>query len=156
MSNLAQSSHGIELAMELDLPGNPDVFTVVAELLDFEWPELSRPTTEVTAHADTIDYYVVGRMMRGPVTFDVNFLYNNVTHNETAGGLYEAVITGALTGFRIQGPQGSSGTDEWILSGFVTNIGGRSASVREGSVSASVTIQPSGPMIIDGVTITPS
>ncbi len=156
MSALAKSSHGVEFAMELDVAGSPGTFTAVAELLDFEWPELSRPTTEVTAHADTIDFYVVGRLMRGPITFDLNFVYNQATHQETAGGLYENVISGELVGFRLRGPDGTTDTDEWILSGYVTNVGGRSASVREGSVSASVTIQPSGPMKIDGAVLTPA
>ena len=155
MSELALSSHGIEIAMELDVSGSAGTFTAIAELLDFEWPEVSRPTTEVTAHADKIDYYVVGRLMRGPITFDVNLLYAGATHEHATGGLYKKIFDGELTGYRIRGPGGTDDTDEWILSGFVTNIGGRSAAAREGSIGASITIQPSGDMIIDGATIVP-
>ncbi len=156
MPSEAQSSHGIEFAMELDVSGSPNDFTAVAELQDFEWPEVSRPTTEVTSHANAIDYYVVGRVMRGPISFDVNYKYDSVTHEETTGGLYEKLFAGTLTGFRIRGPEGTTDTDEWILSGFVTNIGSRNAPVREGAETASVTIQPSGPMVIDGTIITPA
>ena len=155
MSELAQSSHGIEIAMELDVAGAAGTFTAVAELLDFEWPEVSRPTTEVTAHADKIDFYVVGRLMRGPITFDVNFKYDEATQEHTTGGLYKKIFDGELTGYRIRGPEGATDVDEWILSGFVTNIGSRSGPVREGSEGASITIQPSGDMIIDGATIVP-
>ncbi len=155
MGDLAQSSHGIEVAMELDVSGSAGSFTAIAELLDFEWPEVSRPTTEVTAHADLIDYYVVGRLMRGPITFDVNFKYDNVTHEEATGGLYKKIFDAELTGYRLRGPEGTDDLDEWILSGFVTNIGGRTGAVREGSIGASITIQPSGPMIIDGAVIVP-
>lgn len=156
MPNEAQSSHGIEFAMELDVSGSPNSFTAVAELLDFEWPEVSRPTTEVTSHANDIDYYVVGRVARGPISFDINFKYDATTHEEATGGLYEKLFAGTLTGFRLRGPEGTDDTDEWILSGFVTNIGSRSAPVREGAVGASVTIQPSGPMVIDGTVIDPA
>lgn len=153
----AKPSHGINFAMELNPSGSQGAFTRVAEVQDFNWPDFERGTTEVTPHEDTWDSYVIaGRVKRGPVTFDINFVYSNATHEESTGGLYQKLLQGTLTGFRTWGPDGQAGTDEWIMSGYVTSINGRQAPVREGAETASIAIQPSGSMIMDGAVITPA
>ena len=156
MSN-AKPSHGINFAMELDPSGSQGTFTRIAEVLDFNWPDMERETEEVTPHEDTWDHYVIaGRVKRGPITFDINFVYSDATHEEGTGGLYYMMISGTNTGFRIWGPDGQAGQDEWILSGYVTSINGRQAPVRSGAETASVACQPSGTMIMEGATITPA
>lgn len=151
MSN-AVAGHGALIAMELDPSGAQGTFTTIAELNgDITFPELSRAEEEVTPHDDTIDGWVTGVLTRGPLTFSVNFIFDDQTHDH-AEGLYEAIINNEQRGFRLRGPGGSDSSDEWICSGFVQAMT-QTNPVRSGARTADVTIRMNGPMIIDGVTV---
>lgn len=157
MTTNAKPSHGINFGYEQDPSGSQGTFTRVAEVQDFNWPDSERGVTEVTPHEDTWDSYVIaGRVKRGPITFDVNFVESDSTHEEASTGLLWHHYQGAKFGFRIWGPDGQAGTDEIIGSGFCTSLTGRNAPVREGAEMASFAIQPTGPMKIDGSIITPA
>jgi hypothetical protein len=146
----AVAGHGALIAMEQDPAGAQGTFTTIAELNgDITWPELSRGESEVTPHQDNIDSWVLGILRRGPLTFGVNFIFDDATHDHLSG-LYEAISINETRGFRLRGPGGSADTDEWILSGQVQAIT-QTAPVREGGRTCDVTIRASGPMIIDGV-----
>jgi hypothetical protein len=145
----AVSGHGATIAMELDPVNSQGDFTVIAELNgDINEPGLNRPWTETTPHQDTIDSGVTGRLGREPLTFGVNWIFDDVSHV----ALRDALIDNTFTGFRIRGPGGSAGNDEIIASGFVTNISVTNP-VREGARSAEVTIQLSKAQIVDGVVV---
>jgi hypothetical protein len=132
------SSHGTLIAR-----GTGGSFTTIGELGgDIIPPALQRPITEITPHNDDIDSYVVGVLRRGEVTFTINFLPSDATHNETAG-LIKSMLDKTYDGFRVTFPD----TTEWIFSGFVSNFA-PSATVREGALTADVSIRPSGPQKI--------
>jgi len=148
--SLAVAGHGATIAVEADPTGSPGVFTVIAELNgDIVWPEMSRGETEVTPHQDTIDYWVLGILRRGALTFGVNFIYDDGTHDHLTG-LYSKVASNEISGYRLRGPGGTTDTDEWILSGQVQAIT-QTAPVREGARTSDITVRMSGPMLIDGV-----
>lgn len=148
----AQAGHGALIAIELDPSGQQGAFTTVAELNgDITWPELNRPETETTPHQDTIDDWVLGRLGRGPLTFSVNFIFDDQTHDHLTG-LYSKIIDNELFGVRLRGPGGSASTDEWIASGQVQAVT-QTSPVREGARTADVTIRLRKQQIIDGVAV---
>jgi hypothetical protein len=144
--SLAVAGHGATIAMELDPTGSQGVFTVIAELnSDLTGLGLSRPTTDVTPHQDTIDSHVSGVLRREPWTFTVNYVYADTTHD----GLRTALLTQERTGFRFRGTGGTTDTDEIIASGEVTSWN-ETNPVREGARTAEVTVIASKEMIVDG------
>lgn len=148
MMTEAVAGHGATIAMEMDPVGAPGAFDVIAELnADIVWPELSRGETEVTPHQDHIDSWVLSILRRGPLTFGVNYIFDDDTHLE----LVDSILNNTRRGFRLRGPGGSAGVDEWIASGQVQSVGPITHPVREGARTASVTVRLSGPMIVNGV-----
>jgi hypothetical protein len=146
----AVAGHGALIAVEQDPTGSPGVFTTIGELNgDITWPELSRGETEVTPHQDNIDSWVLGILRRGPLSFSVNWIYDEATHDHLTG-LINAISENEVRGFRLRGPGGAADTDEWIASGQVQAIT-QTAPVREGARTSDCTVRFSGPMIIDGV-----
>lgn len=151
MSN-ALPSHGALMAYEVDPVVSPGVFTTVAEIVgDLKFPDLNTRETECTPHNDNIDSYRPGVLSRANSTFDVNWVFNNSTHDHLTGML-SCVIDRKLRGFRFRGPGGTSGSNEWICSGYVTNMTNQNPA-RTGIRTSTVTIRPSGLMKIDGVVI---
>lgn len=145
----AVAGHGALIAIELT-PITPGSFTTVAELNgDIKWPELNRPETEVTTHQDDIDQWILGRLGRGPLTFSVNFIFDDETHDHLTG-LQKKIIDNEIFGVRMRGPGGTTDTDEWIASGQVQSIT-QTSPVREGARTADVTIRLSKRQKIDGV-----
>lgn len=152
MPTLARSGHGTLIAVEFDPESQPGVFVTVAELNgDITWPTLTRPKTVVTGHQHTIDYSVRGVMSRDDFSWSVNWVYNNATHNFTAG-LGALMVSGVEFGVRLRGPGGTTNTDEWIMSGGLTSLS-RSSPVRENVQTSNLVFAPSGPMKIDGTVI---
>lgn len=150
--SLAVSGHGATIAIELDPTLSPGVFTTVAELNgDITWPGLNRPATEVTPHQDTIDSHVTGRLGREPLSFTVNYVFDDETHDSTTG-LQAKIIANEFFGVRLRGPNGTTGSDEIIASGHVTAIT-HVDPVREGARSSQVTMVLSKAQKIDGVVV---
>jgi hypothetical protein len=136
--------------MELDPTGSPGDFTVIAELNgDITFPELSRGETEVTPHQDNIDSWVLGILRRGPLSFSVNWIFDDGTHDHLTG-LLKSIKDNQVRGYRLRGPGGTDDTDEWLASGQVQAVT-QTNPVREGARTSDVTVRLSGPMIVDGV-----
>ena len=145
----AIAGHGATIAMEQDPSGAQGTFTVVAELNgDISPPGLQRTATEVTPHQDDIDSSVYGVLRRTPMSFSVNYIFDNATHDHLTGMTY-AIKENETRGFRIRGPAGATDSDEWIASGNFTNVGVTNP-VRDGARTADVEVVMSGAMIIDG------
>lgn len=124
-------------------------WTTIAELGgDIAPPALTRSSTEITPHNDDIDSYIMGVARRGEITFTLNFLPDDATHDHLTG-LIKAWIDKSFDGYKIIFPD----TTEWIFSGFIGNFA-PTAPVREGALTADVMIRPSGPHIMEGVLIT--
>lgn len=150
--SIAVPGHGALVAIELSPSGSPGSFTTVSELNgDITWPGLTRPETEVTPHQDTIDSWVTGRLGREALTFGMNFIYGDGTHDALTG-LQALMIANTRFGVRLRGPSGSSDTDEIIASGQITSIT-HVDPVREGARTSQVTIRLSKQMKIDGVSV---
>lgn len=146
----AINGHGALIAMEKD--GDPaGTFTTIAELNGpIARPELSRESEEITPHQDTISSHVfAGRILVGPITFSMNYIFNGGTHDHLTG-LQKRLLDGDTFGLRIRGPSGAASSDEWIMSGQITSFGGDESPVRTGARTVSCTFQPSGAVIIDG------
>lgn len=150
MSN-AQPGHGALIAMEQLPLTTPGVFTTIAELAsDIIFPEIIRSETEVTPHQDSIDSWVLGVPKRGAITFTVNFIYNDATHDHLTGA-YKSIKGNEKRGFRIRGPLGAAGVDEWIMSGQISAINNNKSPIRQGVRTADITVRFSGAMIIGGI-----
>lgn len=148
----AKAGHGTLIAMETDPTGSPGVFTTIAELNgDITPPSLERPETEVTTHQDTIDQWIMGRLGRGPVTFGINFIFDDNTHDHQTG-LQSMIINNTIFGLRFRGPGGTANTDEIIASGQVQNMV-MTNPVRQGARTAQVTVRLSKGQIIDGTAV---
>lgn len=145
MSTLELAAHGTLVAYEAT-PGG--AFSTIGFLNgDIQPPGLERPSTEVTPHNAGIDYHVLGRLMRSEVTLGVSFIPSNSTHDETTG-LQAMVINKTETGYRVTYPDASV----IIFSGWC-RLFQPTSPVREGALTAAVTLRPSGPHKIGSLTI---
>lgn len=147
------SGHGTTIAIELNPAGAQGVFTTVVQLNgDITWGFM-RPEEDVTSHNDDIDTWVLGVFTRDPLTFGVNYIFDDPTHDaSTVGpgiGLLGKLRTNDCFGFRVRGPAGLPGQDEQLASGQVQafNI---TSPVRVGARTAECTIRASGAMLFDG------
>ena len=140
----AISAHGTIIARQPN--ATPGVFTDIGELGDLTPPAVSRNSFDVTTHNDDIDAYVQGVLRRSEVTFPVNFLGDNPTHDHLTG-LYYSLINHDVDGWRISFPDGF----EMIFSGGVSNIV-HHAPV-DGAQTADISIRPTGLMKIGGVIV---
>ena len=144
MPPLGQSAQGTVVAVSPD-PNWPDTvpqggsvtFTTIAELRDTTPPALTRNMIETTTHNESDDAFVVGIRRHGELTFNINFVPENATHDETTG-LQKKWYTGSRDIYRITYPSGK----KWLFSGYVSNIA-PSAPVDD-RLSADVTIRPTG------------
>lgn len=144
MSDSALGSHGTLIARAP--AASPGTFTTIGELLDVTPPELMRNSFDATAQADNIDGFVMGVLRRGELTFSINFLPANATHDQLTG-LYASIIAKTKDGFKVTYPDATT----WVVSGFVSKISPKDPldNVR----TADVGVRPSGLMIINGTTV---
>lgn len=112
-------------------------FTNIAELRNITVPALTRNTLETTTHNEGDDSYIVGIRRHSDMTFQVNFVPTNPTHDHMTG-LQKAWFDGTRDIYKVTYPDGTS----WLFSGFVSNLGA-TANVDE-VLTADVTIRPTG------------
>jgi hypothetical protein len=142
------AGHGATIAIELDPVGAQGVFTTVAQLNGDITVGLSRPEEDVTSHNDDIDTYTLGVLMRDVLTFGINFIFNDQTHDHLTG-LIGKLRDNECFGVRYRGPAGAPASDEWIGSGQVSTFNVTNP-VRVGARTAECGIRLSGPMFFDG------
>lgn len=143
MSGNALPGHGTLLGV--NTIASPQVFTDVAELIDVKTSPLRRPTTETTPHNAKIDCHSTGVLQRDPITFMVNYLFSETTHSD----LISSIDANETLGWIVTEPTGSPGAGEWIGSGEII-LFDHTTPVRNGQITAAISVQLSGPMIIDG------
>lgn len=147
MSN-ALNAHGATFAIEKS--GDPaGTFTAIAELLDIDSIlDITRETSEVTPHGDTISTHTFGPMVHGEWSGSVNFVFDDGTHDQ-ATGLQKLLYDGGTVGVRVRGPSGSADSHEIICSGEFTNLS-RSYPTGADAVGMDFSFQPIGKFIVDG------
>lgn len=123
--------------------GSPESFTTIAELLDIEGPEVTLETEEATSHSSTDGWaeYLGTILDGGEVSFEVNYVPTNATHNASTG-LIKDMTARTKRNFQIVFPD--SGNTTWSFAAFVTKVG-PTAPVRgvlKGSVTLKVTGKP--------------
>jgi len=137
------SAHGTIIRRQNDGVG---AFVEIANLGDITPPSVGRNSIEMTTHNNDIDQYVQGVLRRGEVTFPMNFIPTDPTHDHLTG-LYKSVIDHQVDGWQLEFPDGT----DWLFSGGISNIA-PTAPV-DGRLSANVSIRPTGPMMMDGVLV---
>ena len=142
---LAISSHGTILSRQVT-PGG--AFTDIAELGDIVPPATSRNEFDASTQNVDIDAYVLGILRRGAMTFPINFLPTDATHDHLTG-LYKAQIDNQVTGYKVTFP--STPPTEWVMSGQVQAISPKAPV--DGKLAADVTLRFSGKMSIGGIEI---
>lgn len=120
-----------------DPVGGSPSYTEIAELREITPPALTRNEIELTNHNNEDDEYIVGIRRHGTLTFNLNFVPQNATHDHETG-LQSAWFDGTRDIYRLTYPDGT----QWLFSGFVTNIA-PSAPVDD-RLSADITIRPTG------------
>lgn len=121
--------------------GSPESFTTIAELLDIEGPEIELDTEEATSHSSTDGWaeYVGTILDGGEVSFEVNYIPTNATHNATTG-LIADMKNRTKRNFQIVFPD--AGNTTWSFTALVTKVG-PGAPVR-GKLSGSITLKMTG------------
>lgn len=141
MSTAGLTSHGTLVARAP--AATPTVFTTIAELLDINPPEVSRPETDTTSQNDDIDSYVYGAMKRTPLTFNLNFVPGDATQDHL-NGLYSAIKNKTTDGYKVTFIDGTV----WIMSGQLQKLTPKAPN--QGKLEVAVTIRPSGKFTING------
>lgn len=138
------SAQGTLIARSIDPAWPPDDpvggvvnFIEIAELREITPPALTRNEIELTNHNNEDDEYIVGIRRHGTMTFNINFVPQNSTHDHETG-LQQAWFDGTRDIYRMTYPDGT----QWLFSGFVTNIA-PSAPVDD-RLSADITVRPTG------------
>lgn len=144
-------AHGARLYFELDPVGAQGTFTEMAEVYDVTFPGITLDETETTPHRATIDEWIVSPVIkRGPVTFTVNNLPEDPTHDHLTGMIAMAADH-KKRGCKVVGA-GSTGPNNrvWLGSGFIKAFNQKTPG-RSGAWTADCEFRFSGPMIINGV-----
>lgn len=145
MSGTAISGHGTIIARAPN--ATPSTFTDIAELGgDIMVPDLTRKEIDTSIHNQDIDKYVLGMLRRSSITFPINYVASDGTHDNVTG-LYAAIRTNSIDGYRITFPDG----DVWVCSGQVSAI--KKKAPVDDKLSADVTIRPTGAFTINGMVI---
>jgi len=132
----------IEISVDPNWPpaapvGGAVSFTQIAELRDITPPALTRNTIELTNHNNSDDEYIVGIRRHGELSFNVNFVPANGTHDHLTG-LQQKWFDGERNVYRLTFPDGTA----WLFSGFVTNVA--PSNPVDDRLGADVTIRPTG------------
>lgn len=77
--------------------GTPEVFTTIAEVTDIGGPTLALDPLDVTSHTSPAAFreFIGGLLDGGEVTFTINYVPTDSTHDNTTGILSQ--LTGRLT-----------------------------------------------------------
>lgn len=126
--------------------GSPtETFTTIAEVLDISGPSLSLETIEVTSHSSQEGWkeYIAGVLDGGEVSFELNFVPTEDTHDATLG-LLSLLKTRAKRSFKVVFPDAvlEESRTTWSFSAYVTAFE-TSAPVAD-KLGASVTLKIAG------------
>lgn len=141
----AQTSLGTLLKVG-DAQGGP-YSTTIAEVKDFNPPGITLNLIDVSNHNNSSGYeeMIASALKRIPeITFEINFIYNDASHDESTGLIYLAVNS-LKKHWEVVLPA-TSGSKSWRFAGFVTSF--QPSAPVDGALTASVTIKPTDYMTI--------
>ncbi len=101
--------------------GDPETFTTIAEVSNISGPGLSLDTIDVTHHSSTAGWreFVGGLLDAGEVSFDINYLPTDATHDASTG-LIKDMTDRTVRNFQLVFPDASNTT--WSFSALVTGF----------------------------------
>lgn len=143
------AGHGAGIHVTMDPVAAPTTFTLIGNLNgDISEPTPMRSATETTPHDSLIDTYVLSVMRRDVLSFSINYIPTETTHNESTGILF-FIKSNTFLGIKITPPPGG-GSAAIVCSGYMLSMK-RTAPVQEGAWTADVEFRPSGPMYVGSV-----
>ena len=138
MSSKAKASRNTRISYEVN--GN---FVDIAEVKNVSLPALMRSTFDTTTHLQGIDSYVLGSLRRSKLSFGVNFIPHDSTHDHLTG-MYRHLIRNIKTTFRVHVDRLT-----YTVKGRIQSIA--PVAPMDGLLSAQISIRLSGAMVI-GIT----
>jgi predicted secreted protein len=116
--------------------------TAVANVTSIRGPGLRVDTADVSAHdsPSAFEEAVAGIIRSGEVTLDINFEPDDVTHDETSGGLASDLKARTSQSWAIEYP--TSPATFITFTAFVTGL--EPAAPFDDKISATVTLKPTG------------
>lgn len=140
---MADKSQGTLLKMGDGL--SPESFTTIAEVTDISGPSFSRESIETTSHDSTGGYreFIPGLREGGEVTFSVNFMPGDTTHDQSTGMLNQ-FDDDNVHNWQVVYPTTPAKT--WNFAAFLTKFDTK-APVGD-KLSADITLQVSGKPVL--------
>lgn len=124
--------------------GSPtETFATIAELGDIDGPDMSLATEETTHHGSTggWDEFVGTILSGGEVSFPINFLPSNATHDRTSG-LQADMVNRTKRNFQVVYPD--PGGNGYQFAALVTGF--KPKAPVKGKLSADIKLKISGPV----------
>ena len=121
--------------------GGPEAFTTIAEVRDIGGPRLSMATADVTHQSSPGGFREkVGTLLDGgQVTFDINYLPGNATHDASTG-LVKDMTDKTKRNFELIFPDAAS--TKWSFTALV--VGFEPSEPVDGALTASLTLDITG------------
>jgi len=116
--------------------------TTIAEVTDITPPELGRDDIEVTHHQSPAAWreFIKGLKDAGEVSFTINYIPTNSTHNAGTGLLADLANNATIDTWTLVFPDTSATT--WSFPGFVSKFSSKAPI--DDKLSADVTLKVSG------------
>jgi predicted secreted protein len=118
---MTQALAGFGTLLQIGNGATPETFTTIAEVRDISGPELSLDTVDVTSHdsAGGWEEHVATILRSGEVTFDVNYIPTETTH-DAGTGLIADMVARELRNFQLVFPD--VGATTWSFAAYVTGV----------------------------------
>jgi len=119
-----------------------EVFTTIAEVKDIDGPDISMDTEDITPH-DAVggwEEFIPTILRSGEITFDLNFVPDNVQHGDVSGGLINLLKNRTKRNFKLVLPTSPAYT--WEFAAYV--VGFSNSMPVGGVLGASVTLKVTG------------
>jgi len=114
------SSHGTLLQLGASGGGGP--YTTIAEVVDIGGPTFSQSVFDAPSQEVTWQKRVAGIVSAGEVTFGLNFIPKDGTHDDSTG-LLSLLGSIDVTGFKLLFNDAGTGTkSEWAFNAFLTGF----------------------------------
>lgn len=141
MAGESQATSSFGILLQMGDGAATEVFATIAEVRDITPPAVQAATEEVTHHTSPGAFLerIATLLSLGDVTFMVNWLPSDPTHDGTEG-LLSKVLNRERTNFKMVFPDADSTT--WGFAGFVTQF--TPSGAVSGVLTGDITIQPTG------------